>query len=197
MGYSKVKIFNLALNRLGVSSAIQSNTQEDPRAILLNNVYELSRDEVLEAHDWSFANAYREISASTESSPDPNYLYALTLPEDCIAPRALIDIGDKQEKKFEPAIGSNNQKIILTNTNPAILRYTKRITNESLFTAGFVRALSYKLAAETGYSITGSREKEEINERRYEATLVRSIIFDARKSEPHDQDDNDFTDSRY
>lgn len=196
MGYSKTKIFNIALSNLGISALIQNASQDDPRAIILNNFYELARDFVLEAHDWSFANAFRDLSTSLISSPDPNYEFAYLLPNDCIAPRAAICLLDNQEKKFDPAIDETSQKIIVTNCTPCRLRYTRRIDNETLFTAGFVEVLGYKLASDAAQALLGSREKKELNDRDYQIALTRAIVFDARKSKAQDQDDNDFTDAR-
>lgn len=130
MTFSRTKIYNITLHNLGVSAPIQNSNQNDPRAILLNNYYEVARDTVLEAHEWSFANAFKELSTTLENSQDPNFRYAFTYPNDCISPRAIISPYDKKEKKFTPATNSNGEKIILTNHNPCRLRYTRRVDNE-------------------------------------------------------------------
>lgn len=197
MASSKTRIFNLALHNLGISDAIQDTNQMDPRAIVLNNYYEFARNTVLEGHEWSFANAYKELSVSCETPMDPNYQYAFTYPNDCIAPRAIINPYDKKEKKFDPSIGSNGDKVILTNHNPCILRYTKRIDNETLFTSAFADALAYFLAYKTAISLTGSENKKKSNLQDYHMAIRQAIVCDARKAETKDQDDKDFTDSRY
>ena len=197
MGFSKTKIFNIALHNLGVSAVIQNTNQNDAKAILLNNYYEVSRDTVLEAHEWSFANAHKELSVSFETSPDPNFEYAFTCPNDCIAPRAIISKYDKKEKEFSTAIGNNGEKLILTKHNPCILRYTRRIENETLFTASFVNALGFYLAYQAAQVITGSANKKNTNLQDYQIAIRQAIVCDARKAENHDQDDLDYTDSRY
>ena len=57
MSNTRTKIYNIVLHNLGVSAPIHDTEQQDPRAILLNNYYEIARDTVLEAHEWIFANA--------------------------------------------------------------------------------------------------------------------------------------------
>lgn len=197
MSFSKVKIFNIALSNLGVSAPIQNSIEESPTGILMNNYYELARDTVLEAHDWSFANAHKVISTSFEESPNPNYMYAFKFPNDCVAPRAIIDTTDHKEKKYEPAVDSSGAKIILTNSNPCILRYTKRVTNETFFTAAFVSALAFYLAYLSAQVVTGSANKKNTNLQDYQLAVRQAIVTDARKTEIKDEDDKDFTDFRY
>lgn len=196
MSFSKTKIFNIALSNLGISAPIQNSIEEHPSAILMNNYYELARDSVLEAHEWSFANALKELSISEETCPDANWQYAYTLPNDCVAPRAVIDMNDNKEKKYDPAIDSTGQKIILTNINPCLLRYTKRVTNETFFTARFVNALAFYLAYLSAQVITGSNNKKNTNLQDYQIAIREAIVLDARKTENKDQDDKDYTDAR-
>ena len=196
MTFSRTKIYNIALHNLGVSAPIQNSNQNDPRAILLNNYYEVARDTVLEAHEWSFANAFKELSTTLENSQDPNFRYAFTDPNDCISPRAIISPYDKKEKKFTPATNSNGEKIILTNHNPCRLRYTRRVDNEAFFSAAFVNALAFYLAYLSAQVITGSSNKKNTNFQDYTIAVRQAIVTDARKNVTHNQDDKDFTDYR-
>lgn len=196
MAFSKVKIFNIALSNLGISAPIQDSVEESPTGILMNNYYELARDTVLEAHDWSFANARKSIAVSYEESPDPNFKYSFKFPNDCIAPRAIIDTTDNKEKKFEPAVDSSGAKIILTNANPCILRYTKKVENETFFTASFVNALAFYLAYLSAQVVTGSANKKNTNLQDYQIAIRQATVTDARKTTIHDEDDKDFTDMR-
>lgn len=197
MSNTRTKIYNIVLHNLGVSAPIHDTEQEDPRAILLNNYYEMARDTVLEAHEWSFANTFKELSISFSKSPDPNYLYAFTYPNDCIAPRAIISPDDKKEKCFTPAINENGEQIILTNTNPGILRYTRRIENETFFSGSFKSALGFYLAYLSAQVIVGSSNKKNTNLQDYNWAIKQAIVTDARKNVMQDEDDKNFTDSRY
>ena len=196
MAYSRTKIYNIALHNLGISAPIQNSNQHDTRAILLNNYYDVAVDTVLEAHEWSFANAFRELSTAFDSSQDQNFMFAFTFPSDCIAPRAIISPCDKKEKKFTTAINENGDKIILTNHNPCRLRYTKRVTNEVFFSGSFVNALGFYLAYLSAQVITGSANKKNTNLQDYQIAIRQAIVTDARKNITHNQDDKDFTDFR-
>ncbi|MCD8286779.1 MAG: hypothetical protein LUD50_06120 [Clostridia bacterium] len=197
MSFSKTKIFNIALHNLGISSVLQNTDQSDIKAIILNNYYEAARDTVLEAHEWSFATTEKELSVSTSESPNPNFKFAFTYPNDCIASRAIISPFDRKEKKFELMTDSNGQKLILTNHNPCQLRYTRRVENETLFTANFVTCLGFYLAYLAAQSITGSGNKKNTNLQDYSLHIRQAIVLDARKEASHDQDDLDYTDVRY
>jgi len=197
MGYSKTKIFNIALHNLGITSVLQNTNQSDIKAITLSNYYDIARDTVLEVHEWSFANAYRDLSTFIEDSPDPNYRYAFTYPNDCIAPRAVISPYDNKEKKCESAIGSNGEKLIVANVDKGKLRYTKRIENETLFSASFAEALGFYLAYLAAQALTGSANKKNTNLQDYRMAIRQAVVCDARKSVTHDQDDKDYTDFRY
>lgn len=196
MSFSKTKIFNIALSNLGISAPIQNSIEEHPQAILMNNYYELARDSVLEAHDWTFANATKELSIAEESSINGNWQFCFTLPNDCISPRAVVDMFDNKEKKYEPGIDSAGQKVIYTNTNPCLLKYTKRVTNETFYTARFVNALAFYLAYLSAQVITGSNNKKNTNLQDYQIAIREAIVLDARKTENKDQDDKDYTDAR-
>lgn len=194
--YTKTKIFNIALSNLGVSAIIQNPQEDSPQALLLDTYYETARDTVLEAHEWSFACGYKELSSAFESSPDGNFSYSFAYPNDCVAPRAIIDKADNKEKKFVTAIDSTGAKVILTNTTPCVLRYTKRVANEAFFTPAFVNALAFYLAYQSAQVITGSGNKKNTNFQDYQLAIRQAIVTDARKIEIHDQDDTDYTDCR-
>ncbi|MBE7713707.1 MAG: hypothetical protein E7Z87_08180 [Cyanobacteria bacterium SIG26] len=197
MSFSRTNIYNIALSNLGVSTPISNYNEKSPYAVIINNYYELARDTVLEAHEWSFANAYKELALSQFKSPDPNFSYAFAYPNDCIAPRAVIDPADRKEKKCIPAIDeTTGEKIILTNCNPCILRYTKTVLKEPFFSAAFVNALGHYLAYMSAQSILGSGNKKNTELQDYQIAIRQAIVTDARKTEVHDQDDSDFTDAR-
>lgn len=194
--FSKTEIYNIALTNLGISSPLQNYNESDPRAIILNNYYDLARDTVLEMHDWSFAGAFKKLSNSIEESPDPRFQYCFKLPNDCIASRAIIDPVDNKEKEFYPMTDINGAQVIVTNSNPCILRYTRRVENTSYFTAAFVNALGYYLAYQIAINITGSANKKNTNYKDFQMAIRQAMLTDARKTVNHDQDDFIYTDSR-
>ncbi|MDD3238223.1 MAG: hypothetical protein PHV37_09030 [Candidatus Gastranaerophilales bacterium] len=197
MAYSKTNIFNLTLNILGVSAPIQNgNETTDTRAILLDNQYELARDTVLKDYDWNFAMRHKNLALTANKSPNPNYLYEFAYPNDCISARKLLDENGK-EKKFLIATSENNERTILTNTNPAILKYTRLVEQETYFTPEFVMALGQFLASLTGEVITGSMDKGNNALKKYEMFIAKGKVQNATEGTDKDEDESTYVDSRY
>ncbi len=197
MAYSKVGIFNMALNHLSITAPISTNSiDKDSRAIILNNFYETARDEVLKAFDWGFANAYKDLTLSTDKSPNPEYPYVYDCPNDCIAARAIIDTIKGEEKKFEVHANSLGEKSFLAQIECARLRYTKRIEKENLFEPEFAITLSYYLAALVGETITGQQKKAESCMQKYEWKLRKAKQLNAQEGAAEDEDNSQYYDVR-
>lgn len=197
MAYSKVGIFNMALNHLGITAPLSTNSMDkDSRAIILNNFYETARDEVLKAFDWGFANTYKDLTLSTTTSPNPKYPYVYDAPNDCIAARAIIDIQKGEEKKFEPFANSLGEKSFLAKVECGRLRYTRRIENEVLFEPEFAITLSYYLAALTGETITGQQKRADSCMQKYEWKLSKAKQLNAQEGAAYDEDNSQYYDVR-
>ena len=197
MAYSKVGIFNMALHHLSVTAPISVNSMDkDSKAIILNNFYETARDEVLKAFDWGFASAYKDLTLSTEKSPNPKYPFVYDCPNDCITARAIIDTVKGDERKFEPYINSNGDKSYLAEVECARLRYTKRVEKEVLFEPEFALTLSYYLAALAGETITGQQKKADACLQKYEWKLNKAKQLNAQEGAAEDEDNSEYYDVR-
>lgn len=197
MAYSKVGIFNMALNHLGITAPISTGSMDkDTRAIILNNFYETARDKVLKAFDWGFANTYRDLTPTTETSPNPKYPFVYDCPNDCIAARAIIDTIKGEEKKFEPYSNSLGEKSLLANTDCARLRYTRRVEKEVLFEPEFAITLSYYLAALAGETLTGQQKRADSNLQKYEYELNKAKQLNAQEGAAEDEDNSQYYDVR-
>ncbi len=197
MAYSKVGIFNMALHHLSITAPISVNSMDkDSKAIILNNFYETARDEVLKAFDWGFASAYKDLTLSTEKSPNPKYPFVYDCPNDCITARAIIDTVKGDERKFEPYINSNGDKSYLAEVECARLRYTKRVEKEVLFEPEFALTLSYYLAALAGETITGQQKKADACLQKYEWKLNKAKQLNAQEGAAEDEDNSEYYDVR-
>ncbi len=157
MNYTKAKLFNIALKNLRVSINIQNVNQTDKNTIILNEYYESAKEQVLKDFDWNFANSYRELSLTGNIPLNPKFLYEYDYPNDCVFAREIIPYTDKEIVEFEISANSTGQKVINTNMTPAILRYTKLVSNETFFSTEFAIALCWYLAFLAAPAITGNR----------------------------------------
>ena len=196
MSISKAQIFNITLNILGVSTPLENANSDDNRAILLNNYYELARDYVLKDYDWNFACTYKNLSLSEDENIAKKFVYCYDYPNDCICARDIFQQGAYVLQKFEVVSLSSGQKVILSDVENAILRYTKRIEKEIFFTCEFAMALSYYLASLTSSVITGSIQKGEIAYDKYRILLKRAKVLNAQEGTDYLYEDETYLDGR-
>lgn len=161
MNYTKAKIFNITLKNLRVSVGIQSTKQTDKNTIVLNEFYDIAREQVLKDFDWNFANAYRELTLTGRIPQNPKFLYEYDYPNDCLFAREIIPYTDKEIVEFEVASDVTGQKVINADITPVVLRYTRSVDNETFFNTEFVTALCWYMAFLAAPSITGNRSLQQ------------------------------------
>jgi hypothetical protein len=204
---SDVLICNKALSRIGcgrISSLVSPSTKEAKECKL---IFETCRDATLEAHDWSFARKRKELSKYADSYAGWDYAYQI--PPDCIAPRKIYDpyegevnipgfSSTREPIKFEPATNSDLDKgLILTNQDDALLIYTARVTDVNRFSAMYIDALAYKLAADLAVPLRGKEALSRTMIMLFDAAVVRAQASDAQKGYETPNTSNSFVESRY
>lgn len=188
MNYTKAKIFNLTLKNLRVSVGIQGANLSEKNTVVLNEFYDSAREQVLKDFDWNFANSYRELSLTGNIPQNPKFLYEYDYPNDCLFAREIIPYASKKIVEFEVAASITGQKVINTNITPVVLRYTKSVENEALFSTEFVMALCWYLAFLAAPAITGNRSIQNDCFNIYNNMLVKSKTINA--SEGYIKNDN-------
>lgn len=196
MSLSRARIFNIVLNILGVSNPLENVNANDNRAILLNNYYDLARDYVLKDFDWNFASAYRELSLKNISLNHSSYNYVYDYPNDCICARDVFSKNTPELQKFCVSSFNDGDKVILTNTENAILRYTRRVEKEVYFSCEFTMALAHYLASLTSSVISGNLQKGEIAYEKYLKILKHARVLNAHEGAENLYDENTYLDSR-
>ena len=209
MTISETKIFNMALNELGVSAPIaNAEAQNDTRAIILRNFYETARDEVLKSFDWNFAEKYRILTPTADECLDPRFKYVYDCPNDCICAREIFEKADENttnaasaselglSKKFKVSANEAGQKVLLTNISPVVLRYTRRVDVENFFDPEYAAALALYLAGLTGKAITGSQEKANEALKKYWDKVRLGTIANAAEGQEADEDNSTYLDCR-
>lgn len=196
MSLSKAQIFNITLNILGVSNPLENPEANDNRAILLNNYYELARDYVLKDFDWNFASAYKQLSLKKVDYDFSNYKYVYDYPNDCICARDIFIKNNYDLQKFCVSSFDDGQKVILTNLEEAILRYTRRVDKEIYFSCEFAMALAHYLASLTSSVIVGSLQKGELAYEKYLKILKHAKVLNAQEGAENLYDENTYLDSR-
>lgn len=217
--YTKVKIFNMALKNLGVSVGLQSTSQTDRNTVVLNEYYDTAREKTLADHDWSFASAFRELTPTGNTSMHPKFAYEYDYPNNCVFIREvwlyqekdgtddsaisfynmISDYGsgsniDKVE--FEVASDEDGNKIIYTNVEPALVRFTRLVSEEVYYPPEFVMALSWYLAFLAAPAVTGARVKTSDCLQIYKKMLSEAAVADSNELYKKDEYECDWIEAR-
>lgn len=145
---TEVSICNLALSNLGdeakVTSITSPNGDGSTQAKRCVTFYPIARDVVLSRHHWNFSTLRADLVESPLDPPD-SWAYAYTIPSDCVNIIGIYPSGALQDADPEDYIIENG--VIYSNTEDAVIRYTRQITDTTKYPALVVVAIARLLAA--------------------------------------------------
>lgn len=168
---SAVEIANLALNDLGQPPII-SFSDDTKSARVLSLLFDPIRDVALRLHPWNFATR-RAVLALKAEVPAFGFSKIYALPSDYLR---FLRLNSGDEHYQLEADG------LLTEANPAELRYIARITDTTRFDPLFVFALAALLAAEAALPITNSQSLRENAVARFREKLQEARSVDAMEN---------------
>ena len=139
MPYSEIDICNIALSEFG-ADAIRSFGEDNKRARMCKNFYDVTRDYLYAVFDWPFARKFKnlnELDLSAEDVPDGEHGFAL--PSDCLVARDVHPPGSSTAWRISGTI-------LYTPLSAVGLYYTRTETNSAIFSLAFINALASALA---------------------------------------------------
>ncbi len=150
-----VEICNLALSRIGMVT-INGIDEASEAARLCNQFYDVTRKVVLRRSAWPFAT--RRIQLARIDVQPKDYLYAYRYPNNCVCLRKLYTENYRRLPDFNhyKVLSDTAGRILYTDIENAWMEYTADIKDCTLFDDEFVQALSWKLAAEIAFKLTGN-----------------------------------------
>ena len=169
---SKVFIGNLALSRIGARDKIESLSENSKAAREVNLWFRHSLEMALEYSNWSFARKRRSLALDEDVAPENEWLYRYEYPADCIKARYIentltvpsphtiyyydFQFAQPDAVPFDVEISPDgNRKTILSNMEEAVLIYTHYHERFDLMPVYFIQALSFVLASNLAFAITG------------------------------------------
>ncbi len=185
---SEVKICNLALTFLG-GKRINILDENSNNARACNAVYDLSLEEVLLEHNWTFAQ--KRIALSTVTG-DPVF----TDDGVTIIYQKPIDALKVNFTNIENALVKLEGDKILSDTAGLNIIYTFLNTNPQSYTKKFVNALATLIARNIAYAITSSRSLTEDFGKLYLTRLGIAMAVDSQQGTPLEAIQNDIIISR-
>ena len=151
---SKISICNLALAYLG-QAPIASLEQDNEQARWLSLFYDPVREEVLRTHDWGFAAAEKPLILVKSPGPE-NGEYMYKYPADALFIRRVYSPARPHTPvAFTERFDTTHRRVLCTPVPQACVHYTRRVTDETLYDAAFVKCLALALACDTALALTG------------------------------------------
>ena len=150
-----ITISNMALSHIGVANIDRMDEASEP-ARLCSQFFDITRKNVLRKYPWPFATRREKLSL-LETEPG-DYRFAYRYPPECVAVRRLYDeafrgIPDYQRYKI---LSDKEGRVIYTDVANCVCEYTADITDCDLFDEGFLEAMTWKLAADIAFKLTGN-----------------------------------------
>lgn len=169
---SVVDICNLALSWLG-ANLITSLEDETTEASLCDANYDLMRDAVLEAADWTFAIKRARLVPLVEV-PVFGQFNMFAVPSDSL--RVLTVSEDEDDRRrVEWQIESGN---ILAHRPNAYARYIERVEDPLRYSPLFIHALAARIACDLAIPIVESRTLRNENWDLYQRKLGEAVAND-------------------
>jgi len=169
---NQVGICNMALGWLG-ATAITSLTDVSTNAELCSANWDAAMDAVLEAKEWTWA-VKRDSLTVAGGAPAWGYSRRYQLPSDVVR---VLQAGDGQlESNIEWV--REGAYLLTDYEGPLQIRYVSRITDPTIWSAGFVVAMALRLAAHMSIALTENRSREGDLWQLYERQLLKGGALD-------------------
>ena len=185
---SDVGICNAALTILGTRN-IMMLTEDSNEAKKCNKVFWDCVETTLQEYKWSFATTQVELAPLTDKYVGWNYAYQY--PKDCLQRISLINPNEDEDwhypilsSEFTVELSANNDsRVLLTDHERVIIKYTKFIKNINVYTPTFKRALVWQLAITLGRSLKGAASNEVAAcMQSYREVISKAKVIDANES---------------
>lgn len=187
MASSEVAVCNIALQMLG-AKPITSLTEASDRASIANQFYSESRDEVLRAHPWNFAQV-RAVLAREVAVPAWGFAFQYQLPADPYCLRVIETDPDDAVYKIE------GRKLI-TDESSISIRYTARIADTTQFDSTFTMALAHHLAEMMAWPLVKTGSLSEMMFKKWKDQQSQARSIDSQEGSPESSDINVLVDVR-
>lgn len=184
---SDVDIANLALGRIGKFPIMNFNERTNEAANCKIH-YPFAVLETLCAFDWPCARKYRTLTLYDEIDMVHDWLYAYSVPPDCLTVQSLSHSGQETSPIFALYMHPDpdrTEQILLTNREDAILIYTTQTITANRFTPDLASAIAWNLAAKVAMPITRDKAMQDIALKQYKEALSGAQTSSANEEPEH------------
>ena len=160
-----------ALLLLGINSI---NHLDNEKATTCTKLYETTRDNTLRAHTWNFA-IKRSTALTGATAPAFGYTYAFELPSDCL--RVVEVYNSIYPWRVEGGL-------LLTSISSIKIKYIARMTDVSDFSASFENSLTFNLASQLAFPVTGKVDLVQLYDKLYNESIAQARVLEAAEAMP-------------
>jgi len=154
MVISQTGICNTCLIRLG-EEPISLIDEDTPRALILSKLWDLTAKAELRRKRWRFATKWAGPLTPDATTPEGEWDYEYTIPNDCLMVHGISENIDQDENSgLEWSV---HGKKLRCNESTIYLKYTEEVTDISQWDPAFAEAVALRLAMKSGYKLTQSR----------------------------------------
>lgn len=202
MALTQLNICNMALSHIGARNDISvfptsASTGIENQSILL--WYDISRRQILEAHNWSFARKLSAILTDHADDPDDTeglWSFRYNLPSDCLAVREVMNPVQNSGYNaipYEISMSEVSDTLsIQSNVDDMQIIFTFDNQTPSTWSEFFGVALSHLLAANIAFPITRKRSVMGDQMGLYRQMLAIAAAHDANENVDEEQRDADW-----
>lgn len=196
---SDIDIANFALTELGAGRILSLSDASEP-AIVLNLIFNQTRQYCLNQYNWSFARK-RAVLAELSQAPAYEFTHQYELPSDFLR---LIQAGEiNPPYHYSTIINYNTQawviednKILTNYEAPLKILYTADVSDSTKFSPLFVKFFSLNLALHACEQLTQSSTKKQIIESQIKAVLKMAAASDRMQNPPMQPETGSWNDAR-
>jgi hypothetical protein len=186
MALNKTQVCNRALQRIGVPTVTDVDTQDGNVPKALRAAWDMARLTLLREHRWNWAKKRATLARLTDA-PDHGFDYYYALPADYIKLDRLnkVAIGQGGTDIFSVEL-HDNQLVLATDESSAQITYVSDPgEGAGLQDPSFCEALSLIIAADIASTVVGDRGLRSQMVEEYERfSRSRAMAQDARESKP-------------
>ena len=177
---NQVAIYNLALSAMGTRNRVSSPTEASTEARECALWFDVVRQQILCAAPFQEATGNQRLALQAErvesewtgSDPDPGWRFSYSTPADMLRARHLSTYDS-----FILSTSALNEKRLTTNTENAILVYTKDQPNIDMWSPTLVNAMAYGLASAICMKLGGKMDRVQMVAQQANALLIQARTY--------------------
>lgn len=194
---TQTDIANIGLRRIGANRLSNLTTDSSKEAVVVRDLFDEARRDVLGQHNWNFAIKRASLTAS-DTDPTFGWDYTYPLPENFIRMISVHPIdSDTASVPYKLEFQTSDDRVLLTDSNQIYIRYVFDQQDMNLAPASFVDSLAWRLARDLAFAMSKSASTAELAGRAYERALSKAKFIDGYEDYPENLADGTWLTSRY